>query len=113
MDPITIAFFTLLGCLIIGAPTYRWWRENYSAKARRSKLTQRVLLFGTTEQRERLNQIQQREIDLELRLVESQQAAKILNNIGIRKKLEAADVDVDRLKSLLMTEEDVDRMLEE
>lgn len=65
------------------------------------------------ENRERALAIRQRDNEIKFRLIEGKQAADILSDKAIRARLEKADVDVERLKYLLISEEEVTKLLEE
>jgi hypothetical protein len=112
MDPFSIIIVGLIGTVVLGA-TYTHWKSNYSAGAKRERFLKQMELSGIPENQERALAIRQRDADIQFRLIEGRQAADILNNKNIRRKLERADIDVEELQLLIMAEDDITKLLEE
>ncbi len=65
------------------------------------KFLAKIGLFGTDDQRQRAKQIQQREENKKLKLIEFEQAASILDSPEVRKKFEESNIDIEEMKRLL------------
>jgi len=61
---------------------------------------------GTAEQKQRLEELERREIDLQLKLLEAAQVHDVLDSPDVRAKLEGANFDVEELKRVLAGPED-------
>lgn len=107
----------LFGILILlglfGTIGYSEWRSEHSPKAKREKFLLDMERSPVPENRERAQMIRQRDAEIKFKLIEGKQAADILSNSSVRKRLEKADIDVENLQYLLMADEDVTKLLEE
>jgi len=85
---------------IVGPKVYRQYLEDKDRKER-EKLLSNIMTVGSIEQKERVKQIRDRERSIQLKLIERDQAARILESPSVRAELENANVDVIELKRLL------------
>ena len=104
-------------CVVAFVPfapnVYKKLYDKYSSRAKREMFLREMENSGNPELKERAYNIRLRDARIALGLMETEQATKILNSKAIREKLEMADINVEKLSAILMTNEEVNKLLNE
>lgn len=93
-------FLVIIGSLIIPKIS------KYLLEREKEQFLTQIEQDGSLEERERVRLIKGRERDINLKLIEHEQAVRILEVPSVRNKLESVNIDVEELKNLLRSEKD-------
>jgi len=96
----------------IAAPIVARHRAEEKKKLERGTFIRKILTEGTPDQIQRLEDLRRREVDLRLKLMESEQVKAVLDSPEVRARLESANFDVEELKGVLASPEDDDILQE-
>lgn len=106
----------LLFCIIVLGVTIGPKVYNYCIKSKkeeeREKFLQRMELKGSLSERSRVKEIRDIDNAIVFKLIECEQAIKVLENPHVRSRLEEANVDVEELKKLLKTSSEDEVLME-
>lgn len=90
----------------IGIPAFLIRRQRLLRDGKRRKMLTFIRTRGTPDQVKRLEELERREIELQLKLLEYEQVKQVLDSPKIRSRLEGACIDVEELKRVLSGPED-------
>lgn len=78
---------------------------KYLLEREKKQFLTKIEQNGSLDEKERVKLIKRRERDINLKLIEHEQAARILEVPSVRSKLEDVNINVEELKKLLCSEE--------